>query len=723
MIKDDTKGTSLSESAVFQDLGMLNVKRSVDNEMLVFQSEALMKAVIKRLRLEISYSWKEGIRTRELYTQSPVVLQLLDAEEWQDFTLKVTPLSENEIVLSDFSVGGSSINAMLNDTVLTPVGRVIASKTLSYHEDYFDRSITVTKHELSRITESFRASLKVEPASKTSTILNLSLEDASTARAEDLLNTLIQVYNEDAINDKNQIMVNTSNFIAERLVIIEKELGSVDEHIASFKERNRLTDIRSETGMYLQESSQYTKEQLNLLNQKQVAQFIRGYLIDPTHSEDLIPTAISDANVASQINEYNETKLKRDRLVGNSSSKNPVVVDLNNSLNAIRQTIVRAVDNLIAGMDVQIRNVTERDKQNTRRILAVPSQQKQVSTIERQQKIKEELFLYLLNKREENALSQSMTETSARIIDPATGSPDPVSPRKMIILLGTLLISVCIPGGILYMKEILDTTVHNRKDVEARSTIPFLGDIPLKPKDKAHPSNSGDYLVTVREGGRDSVSESFRIIRTNLNFMHSDEGSKVIHLTSFNPGAGKTFTSANLALSIALTGKKAIIVDLDIRRRTLSSLLSEERNSPGITHYLSGKIGDPLSLIRKNIFPDMDNLDVLLAGVIPPNPAELLLGERLLQLITQLREKYQYIIIDSPPANLVADATIINRLCDITLFVIRAGLFDKRQLFELESQYRQSKFRNMALILNAVDYKHAGYGYRYGYRYGYGYGN
>ena len=318
-------------------------------------------------------------------------------------------------------------------------------------------------------------------------------------------------------NDKNQIAVNTSKFINDRLIIIERELGSVDANIESFKRENQLTDITSETGMYLQNTSRYKQEGLSLENQLSIAKYIKEYLVDPQKNSDLIPanTGISDNSVESQIKEYNDVLLKRDKLIAGSSNKNPIVIDLNNSLSAMKQTIIRSVDNLIVGLNIQLKNIREQEEQTTKRIEAVPTQQKYVLTVERQQKIKEELYLYLLNKREENALTQAITESNARIIDPASGSSAPIAPKPMMILLAAVALGTVIPMGVLWLLNITDTKVRTRKELDNVLTIPFLGDIPRHGTKKGEDADG----IVVHESGRDSVSEAFRIIRTNMEFM------------------------------------------------------------------------------------------------------------------------------------------------------------------------------------------------------------
>lgn len=724
LIKDEKNGGQLSSTSAFEDLSMLNIKSNVDNEVLVFKSKRLMTEVARKLRLDVSYQMRCRLQNIELYTQSPIILQFPDATESASLSLKVTPLSDKEVLLSDFQEqeGSTSkvsvIKAHLNDTIITPVGRVVVLPTLYYTKEYYNVPLMVKKSNLQQVAQSYNGSLQSALASKTATIINLSLNDVSPTRAEDVINTLIDVYNEDVINDKNRVAINTSNFINDRLIIIEKELGGVDSDIETYKKENRLTDIVSETGIYLQSTSQYQQEGLGLDNQRTLALYIRDYLNDPSKSAELIPsnTGVSDMNIESQISEYNDLLLKRDKLISNSSDRNPVVMDLNNSLSAMRQTIIRAMDNFVTSLNIKIQNTREQEAQTMRRINAVPTQQKYVLSVERQQKIKEALYLYLLNKREENALSQSITESNARIIDPASGGSIPVSPKSNMILFAALLLGCAIPAGILWLITSLDTRVRDRKDVEGILSVPFLGEIPYRELKKGEKRNT----MAVQENGRDSVSEAFRIVRTNMDFMKMETRDiQVVMLTSLNVSAGKTFVSFNLAVSLAQAGKKVVLVDLDIRKGTLSSQV--QGTKVGVTNYLSGKETDIDAIIHPSEYHP--NLDLISNGPIPPNPAELLLSESLDQLILELKKQYDYVILDNVPSNMIADAVIVNRVADLTLYVIRAGSMDRRQLPEVEKLYRQQKLRNMAVLLNGVKYNHSRYGYyKYGYSYGYGYG-
>ncbi|MDR3267371.1 MAG: polysaccharide biosynthesis tyrosine autokinase [Tannerella sp.] len=726
LIKDDK--TSNGETAMFQDLSFFEGKSNVNNEMIVFKSHSLITEAVKRLRLDVNYKVKRGLRTSELYTNSPVTITFKeeDIEATQWVKLKAQLLPDNKIELSDFETKGveksNSIIVNLNDTVNTPIGRMIATPTLYNNESWQGDIITVTKSDINNVINDYRNRIMINLADKQTSVVNLSIKDESVQRAEDLLNTVIAIYNEEAINDKNNMAVNTENFINERLIFIEKELGNVDQRIQSFKTANQLTDIQSDVQLALQENSQSDMEAIKLQNQRSMAEYIKKYLSDPGNSTQGIPsnTGVEDMNVETQILNYNETLLKRNRLNEKSSERNPVVQDLNNSLNSMRQNIMRAVDNLIVNLDIQLQSTKARTARTRARISAVPKQQMEVTEISRQQKIKEDLYLYLLNKREENAINKAITESTARLIDAATGSAAPVAPRSIIILLAAFLLGLSIPAAIIYLLMASDVTVRNQKDLCKDLSIPFLGEIPLK---KAKSKNKRVEGVVVRASGRDPISEAFRIIRTNMDFMRvKRDDIKVIMTTSFSVGSGKTFVSSNLAVSLAMTGKKVLLIDMDIRKATLGKTISTKKNIEGtdigLTSYLSKLVVKTESLIIQDL--DYENIDIIHSGPIPPNPAELLLSPRLDTLLNELREKYDYIIIDNVPAGMVADAMISNRVADLTLYIIRAGKMDRRMLPMIEQLYKDEKLKNMAVILNGIG---AGVGYGYGYSYGYGYGN
>jgi len=723
LIKDNKSKSS--ETAIFQELAVFEGKGNVNNEMIIFKSISIVSQAVKRLHLDVSYTIREGLRTVELYSKTPVAVSFVNVEDAQSMSFRLKLMPDNEIIITELLIGDEKneapIMAHLNDTVNTSAGKIVATPTLWYNDTWTGKTLTVKKSNMRGAISGFMNSLTVALADKQTTVVNLSIKDVSIQRAEDLLNTVIAIYNDDAINDKNIIAVNTENFINERLINVEKELGNVDTKITQYKTSQQLTDIQSDAQLALQESSAADNEILRLQNQRSIAEHIRTYLSDPSNGTDMIPSnTVGDMNVEGQIMNFNQTLLKRNRLIENSSESNPVVQDLNNTLNSLRQSIIRTVDNLLVNLDIQIRSVSARNQRTRARISAVPQQEREVQGIGRERQIKEQLYLYLLNKREENALNKAITESTARIIDPANGSMAPVSPKTMIILLAAIVLGFAIPGVIIYVIMISDITVRNRKDLTSVLSIPFLGEVPFKKKQRGAKT---DYVV-VKESGRDPVSEAFRIIRTNMDFMRvKQDNIKVITTTSLFVGSGKTFISYNLAASLAMTGKKVLIVDMDIRKGTLGKAVTANKaadaNAVGLTSYLSKNVSKVETLIMQD--KNIPEIDIILAGPEPPNPAELLLSDRLDELFAELRNMYDYIVIDNVPSGMVADALISNRVADITLYVIRAGRMDRRLLPDIEQLYRDEKLKNMAVVLNAVS-ADRGYGYdSYGYGYGYGY--
>lgn len=715
IIKDPSNKASTSGLDRFDNF--IN-KVNVANEILQFRSKKLMREVVQRVHADVSYQIKDGLRSNELYNESPVLVSLPDALPEQSFSFTMTLKDAKTLTLSDFSgiEAKPSYEVALNDTVAIIEGmNVVVTATNYLRDSWLNTPIRVQKLPVESMVNYYKNALGIQQEEEEASILTLALKDSSPARAEDVLNTLITVYNEEAIKEKNQVAVNTANFINERLIIIERELGNVESNLESFKQRNQIVDIASSAGMYMTESQKYNADAMELETQLRLANFIKDYLTDPSKETDLIPsnTGISDMNIENQISLYNAAKLKRDHLIDDSSVNNPVVQELNNSLRAMKQSIIRAVDNMIVSLNVKRNDAQNREMRAQDRVTAIPTKERQMLSIERQQKIKEALYLFLLNKREENALSQAMADNNARVIDGAEGSNAPISPNRNRILLLGLLVGIALPGAVCLAILFMDTRVHGRKDIEGVTSVPYLGEIPL---DKEAMKDHRKKVMAVKEQGDDIVSEAFRILRTNMAFLSKkDKPAQVITFTSFNIGAGKTFIARNLSMSLAYMKKRVVMVDLDIRKGTLSRHFGHYH--VGVTNYLSDN-----TVKVDDIIQHQEGFDLIPAGILAPNPAELLMDNRLDELMNELRTRYDYIIADNVPVGLIADATIANRIADLTIFVVRAGKLDRRQLPDIEKLYQEKKLKNMALVLNGANPERHGYGYSYGYGYGYGYG-
>lgn len=736
LIKEEAKGQSMTGDVgtSFSDLGLFQSSTNVNNELFSLKSPAVMYDVVKRLHLDVDYTTEGKFYPQVRYGQNlPVTVTFTELADTETASLILEAVRPQGIKLTRFTRNGKelsgSVSGALNDTLVTPAGKIVVRPSAVYMSWQQDPEVlSVSRSPINAAVGHYSGNLSVNLNNEKATIIDLTCQDVCIQRAEDLLNTLIAVYNENWIKDKNQIAVSTSMFINDRLGVIENELGHVDENISAFKRENLLPDVQAASQLYMSESSQAKSQILGLNTQLSMARYIRNYLATSANRNHLLPanSGLESANVENQISEYNTLQLQRNNLVSNSSEQNPLVIDMDEALQSMRGSIIRSVDNLITTLNTQIRSLEKSEQQATARIAANPSQAKYLLSVERQQKVKEALYLFLLQKREENELSQAFTAYNTRIITPPTGPMQSTSPQKKNILLISLVLGLIIPGAIILLKEMANTKVRGRRDLEHLS-LPFAGEIPQFGKisrnglcHKKKTSQKKRTPIIVKEGQRDVVNEAFRVLRTNLEFIvgHHDH-TPVILLTSFNPGSGKTFLTMNLATTLAIKGNRVLVIDGDLRHGSASAYI--ESPQTGLSNYLAGQT----TRLEDVLIPNSENVrfDMIPVGTVPPNPTELLDNGHLSALLSDLRKRYDYILIDCPPVELVADTHIIEKLADRTLFVVRAGLLERSMLSDLENFYTGQKFKNLSLILNGTQsngtYR---YGYRYGYQYGYGSG-
>lgn len=722
LIKEDSKNKSVSSDInAFSDLGLLQSGTNINNELIVFQSPAVMTEVVKRLRLYMNYFIPAKFHRQVAYGATlPVTVSIdgLSEDESAEFVLQME--SDSTVYLSDFIRNGESIDredikGHLFDTIPTPLGKIKIEPT-PYYVNGCPYTLYISRSDLHGAIEIYSENFSVVLNNKKASVINLFFKDCSIQRAEDVLNTLISVYNENWVKDKNLIAVSTSMFINERLKVIERELGSVDEDISSYKSEHLLPDVQAASNMYMAQSSQTNAQILVLNNRLYMTRYVRDYLANKSNKTHLLPanSGIESTNIELQISEYNTNLLQRNSLVANSSTRNPLVVDMDRALAAMREAIITSIDNQLITLNAQIESLQRTEQQTTSRIANNPTQAKYQLSVERQQKVKEALYLFLLQKREENELSQAFTAYNTRIITPPSGRMIPTAPVRQNILLVAFALGLLIPVVVIFIHENMNTTLRGRKDLEGM-TVSFIGEIPLfTGKKKGFFSKKLQEVMTVvvKEGCRDIINEAFRVLRTNLEFMADmDKKSNVIVITSFNPGSGKSFLTLNMAVSLAIKEKKVLVIDGDMRHASASSHIDSPES--GLSDYLNGRVGQLGDIIVTD--KKYEYLDILPVGTIPPNPTELLFGQRLKQVIDAARERYDYVLIDSPPIELVADTQIIEKLADRTIFVLRAGLFERGMLTELENIYNEKKYKNMSIILNGT----IGSGGRYGYRYGY----
>lgn len=727
LIKDESKGQSTGGEE-FASLGLFQSNTNIQNEMTNLHAKDLMEEVVKRLGLDINYYHSGRFHDVVAYGYDlPVKLTVSGFPDEESFSMNLSVNGDGKVSITalkvpDRDVFSQTFTGTLNDSIATPIGKMLVTPSHSYQKGE-EITLIIKKLPLSAARDSYNSRLNVAMANEKGTVIRLSMADQSVQRADEVLSTLIGVYNENWIRDKNQIAVSTSNFINDRLGVIEGELGNVDSDISSYKSANLVPDVEAAASMYMSQSQQTQAQILEVNNQLSMARYIRSYLTADGNHDQLLPanTGLQSSNIQSLIGEYNDKLLQRNSLVAKSSEKNPLVAQLDEQLNAQRQAVVRTIDNEIIALNTRLKSLRGSEAQTMSRIASNPTQAKNLLSTERQQKVKESLYLFLLQKREENELSQAFTAYNTRIVNKPGASGLPPTPNRRNILAVAFLIGLFIPFGVTYVKETGNTKVRGRKDVE-HLAVPFLGEIPQDVKDSrkgGKPDSEGGNAIIVREGKRDIINEAFRVLRTNVEFMcNSVNGPKVIALTSFNPGSGKSFISSNLGMSIALKGKKVLVIDGDMRHGSTSAYVGSPRN--GLSNYLSGAERNVLSVIVPD--SECDSLFILPVGAIPPNPTELLESPRFSEMIDTLKEDFDYIIIDCPPIEVVADAQIIDRYADRTFFVIRAGLLERSMLPELDRLYEDKKYRNMAFILNGTRNDQGRYGYSHSYRYGYGYG-
>lgn len=723
LIKADGKAGGSADAGVLGNVDIFQTSTNVNNELVAMRSPALMLDVVKRLDLDIEYTADGNFYRRVLYGAGlPYRVEFGGLDDSETASLIVRPDEKGGVVLTDFTRNGEdksgSVHASLGKTVHTPVG------PLTVTANHGARAAGVMPVYVERTTPAAAVGaclsrLGVALQSEETTIVDLTYTDVNTQRAEEVLNTLIAAYNENWVKDKNQIAVSTSMFINDRLGVIEQELGHVDENISSYKSANLLPDVQAASSLYMSQSSETNAQIMELNTQLSMARYIRNYMTASGNRGQLLPanTGLQGGNVEQQISEYNAMQLQRNNLVANSSESNPLVTDMDHSLSALHDAIISSIDNLIVSLNTQIASLERSEAQTTARIAANPGQAKHLLSVERQQKVKEQLYLFLLQKREENELSQAFTAYNTRLITPPTGSETPTSPKKAMILFIALLAGLALPTLVIVGRAMMTTTVRGRRDLEYLAT-PFLGEIPQQGKRRRFSGKRRQdewHPVVVEARNRNLVNEAFRSVRTNLEFMAgASEGAKVVMITSFNPSSGKTFVSINIATCMAVKGKKTVVVDLDLRRASLSRYAAEGR--VGVTDFLAGQdVGlDDITCPEKE---GRTGLSIIPVGTLPPNPAELLASERLGLLFEQLRRHYDYVFVDCPPVEVVTDADLISRHVDMTLLVVRAGLMHRAMLPQVDKLYAGHRFKNMALVLNGTNTTQAS---RYGYQYGYG---
>jgi len=711
LIKDDKKGgmSGAAGGDFLNELDIFGSQKVVENEIEILRSKALMLKVVDRLNLMIGYNVEGRVINSDIYSTKPIRIDVIQMDKTLfGKTLILSFPSKNTYVLENKETG-RKINGILNQLQRNVFGVYKIETNKDFHK-WEEEKLNITVFDPDEVVDRCLDLLSVNLASKQSTVLNLSFQSTVPERGKDILNTLVQVYNEASLSDKNRTTQSTIDFIDERLKLITGELTSVEKDVEGFKSNLGLTDISSEAGLFL-DNVKVNDAKLSEINlQINVIQDIQRY-VNSSSSREKLPSilGINDAVLLGQITQLSELQLKRDELLATTTIDNPLVEPLVKQIETTRAGIKSNIANIAQSLLSTKKALEGNDSQFQGSIKKLPGQERQLISIKRQQSIKESLYLYLLQKKEEAALSFASAVADSRIVDPAFASKVPVKPKRPMIYVLCVIIGVIIPIVYIYIKDLLNDKVESSSDILKLTSTPILGEI-------FH--DEGSEPIVVNTTSRKAIAEQFRAIRTNMQFLHG-KGSpgvgRVTLLTSSMSGEGKSFVSSNIAASLAISGKKTVLLELDLRKPKVSRYL-ELTNKIGLSNYLIGK-----AEIKDIIQPSGLNANffVIGSGPIPPNPSELLIQPEIESLIEYLKDNFDEVFIDTPPVGLVTDAQILARLANATLYLVRYGVTFKEQIRNLDTLYRNHKFPKLNVIFNGIK---LGGSHAYGYGYGYGYG-
>ena len=734
MINDDKKGSFQNQMMAMQDFGFMGTTGGIENEIEVLRSKSMIKQAVIDKGFYINYRVKGHIKEQTIYGAYPVNLNIAreDLDKMtRGLTLEITqPDSMSYVVAYEYidqfgeEYEYSKTISALPYVVESPIGQLVLSKG---ETDYLtpNQTLYISVVPPIQMAKSFLSRLSIEPTSKTTSVAYISLLDVNKARGVDFVNSLVAAYNRENNNDKNLVALQTAEFIEERLSKVEEELNATENAMAEFKRSSGLTNLIGDAQKVLDGNSEYEKKRVEINTQLNLITYLREYVNDPKNRLQAIPAnvGLKETSLVAFINKYNEGVVERNRLLRTASESNPAVLDITTSLDLMANSVRTSIESLYESLTIQKRDIEKEATKYESKIGDTPNQEKVLEEYKRLKEVKAGLYLMLLQKREENSIALAATADNAKIIDAALANDYPVSPKKSMILLIALVMGCAIPVAVIYLLELLRYKIEGRNDLEKLTKVPVLGDVAV-----SRDLKKGERGIVVRENENNIQAETFRSIRTNLQFLLDSPEKKVIQFTSTISGEGKTFISSNLAMSMALLGKKVILIGADIRKPRLAEMFGFSDRTKGLTTFLAGDANDKDLLFRQIIPSGINaNLDILPAGIVPPNPAELLSKKNLDKAIEYLKDKYDYILLDTAPVGLVTDTLIIARVADACIYICRADYTAKSALDLVNSLYTENKLKNMSIVLNGIDMTNRKYAHYYGYgkygkygRYGYG---
>ncbi len=718
-----TKGSNNADMIAVTEMISGTSNSKVSNEVEILRSRTMMQKVVEELGLNYTYSKDRRVKTIYYYDNSPFDVIVDSVEHFATpprATITFVPQDENSFTIKSILLGGAKYpfdNRSYRFGEEIPIGghNIAIVRTHIGNVEFGDKyTVSMTPSHLSAkaLVGKLTVTASSTKAYDRNDVINLSYIDFIPKRAENILDWLVIKYNEDARNFSSQATSNTIEFLDERLGIIEEELGTIENRFQSYRRSNTVVDVASQSQLTLSTDAKY-EEQLNAIDvQIELLSIIKDYVSSMDNGLTIIPAniGITDVGLNATINQFNTLLMERNRMLASSSASNPLVIQADNQLQDLLSSIVSSVRNLEKSYKLQHTNVNQKLREAKGRLSQVPIQQQEISSFERQRQIKEPLYILLQQKKEEAMISLYAISDQCKVIDSAQNTAAATSPNRKMIYLMAFLLGLIIPPGIFFLRQALKSKVEGKLDITSRTNIPILASIPVNEK--------GSQLMEVT--GREPFEETMRILRSNVRYL----GHKVFQVTSGVPGEGKSYISSNLAMTLAHTGLKVLIVGIDLRKPQLAKIFDiHQSHHQGLVPFLAGKTDDLDSSIEHGVH-GVPTLDVLPAGSVPPNPSELIESKRMQVAVDYLKSLgYDYIIFDSAPYLPVADATIFNRYVDANIFMLRAGVCELRFVEDLDQISREKKLNNIYIVLNGVDIASRSYGYHYGYGYGhYGYG-
>jgi tyrosine-protein kinase Etk/Wzc len=704
LIEDDKLSPNLSASDFFNDLDITKSEKSVENEIQVIKSLGLMQRVLKELSLNMSFHIKGRVNDVELYGDNVPVKIIFS---------KLNPLAYGKQIImhindnNSFQLEEDENNISIHsfgEEIEKAYGIFTVISNFNFSSKEAKKPILIRFYDPNKQALAFNAKLSVAPVEKGASVLALSMVDEIPKRGKDIINKLIEVYNDEELEINNQVASNTIKFIDDRLKYITSDLSEVEKNIENFKRKNELIDMSSQAKLYVEEASEYNRQIASSIVQQEILESIKTYLENQSNDFHLVPSSltIEDYTLASLVEKFNELQLERERILRNAKTSNPVVTNINDQLLNLKVNILENIKNITQSLGIKKESLETSINRYKLKIKEVPTIERELVEIDRQYGIKKELYLYLLKKREEASLSLAASISSSRVIDSAISSHNPINPGKSLIMLAAILLGFFISIGIIYIKSLFYDKVQILNDVKIITNTPILGEV-------LH--NTGkDRVITEKTKGQ--LSEMFRLIRANLLFSDSFKNTRTLMVTSSINGEGKTFFSINLGASLALAGKKVVLLGFDLRKPQLMQQLNLPDYNFGISTYLKDQDTNPEEILIPTGV--VEGLDIIGSGPIPENPTELMISNRVNELITRLKEKYQYIIIDTPPVGLVADALSLCSLVDSTIYLIRYNYSNKKQIETIENLCKEKILKNPMIVLNDAKKENSNsYGYQY----------